>query len=137
MKLKKIISAITVLMLILCGCALQTPEVPASLSMPAEEDTPDVQKPLVLRVPYDYSEGASPYTAKSRSNRYVCRLVYSSMVNLLPNYSYELDLLSEIKTDDNITWYLYVAEGSAFPDGTEFTAYDLRYSLQQAMRDDS
>lgn len=124
-------------MLIFCGCGNESSAQPASSGFSYGEENPAITEELVLRIPYDYSEGSSPYTTKSKSNRYVCRLVYSSMTVLLPDYSYELDLLSDLQTEDNLVWYLYVAEGSVFPDGTEFTSYDLRYSFQQAMRDDS
>ena len=59
------------------------------------------------------------------------------MVSLNSDYSYELDLVSEIYTEDNINWYIYLSEGETFPDGTEFTAYDLRYSTNLAMEEGS
>lgn len=95
------------------------------------------EEPFTLRIPFDYAEGVSPYSASSKPNRYVCELIYRGMVNLSSDYRYELDLVSKIETDDNINWYIYVDEGLTFPNGTEFTAYDLRYSLQEAMEDGS
>lgn len=135
MKFIKLISAALAFLLIFGGCnKAQEDELP-----PGFDDTSDEEieiaalEPYTLRIPYDYEEGLSPYTTKSRTNRFICGLIYRSMVTLGSDYSYNLDLLSDISTEDNLTWYLYVDESLTFPNGTEFTAYDLRYSIQQAM----
>ena len=139
MKFFKAIAVLLVLLL-LCGCVSEGDESQSdTVFLPVTDGhNPNEQKgSFTLRIPYDYDEGASPYTAKSRANRYVCGLIYRSMVFFKSDYSYELDLLSEIYTEDNTVWYLYIEEGSTFPDGTEFTAYDLKYSLQRAMAEGS
>lgn len=135
MKFIKLISAALAFLLIFGGCnKAQEDELP-----PGFDDTSDEEieiaalEPYTLRIPYDYEEGLSPYTTKSRTSRFICGLIYRSMVTLGSDYSYNLDLLSDISTEDNLTWYLYVDESLTFPNGTEFTAYDLRYSIQQAM----
>lgn len=139
MKFIKLISAALALLLIFSGCnKAQEDELPPGFDSISNEeaDIPEPE-PYTLRIPYDYEEGLSPYTTKSRTNRLICGLIYRSMVTLNRDYSYTLDLLSDISTEDNLTWYLYVDESLAFPNGTEFTAYDLRYSIQQAMAADS
>ena len=127
--------------MIFCGCKAQTVTPPVTeVEIPSEPvSEPEIteETPFTLRIPFDYDEGVSPYTTRSKANRFVCELIYRSMVNLTYDYSYELDLASEIYTEDNITWYIYLNEGETFPDGTEFTAYDLRYSFQQAMAEGS
>ena len=141
MKIIKILFFFLAAIMIFCGCEAQTVTPPVTeVVIPTEPDEPVEivdEEPFTLRIPYDYDEGLSPYTARSKPNRFICELIYRSMVNLKSDYSYELDLLSEIYTEDNITWYFYLDEGLTFPDGTEFTAYDLRYSFQQAMDEDS
>lgn len=141
MRFIKIIFLFLAAMMLFCGCETQTVTPPVTeVEIPSEpEDTSDYveEEPFTLRIPFDYEEGVSPYTTLSKPNRYVCGLIYRAMVNLRSDYSYELDLVSEIYTEDNITWYIYLDEGMTFPDGTEFTAYDLRYSLQQAMEEGS
>lgn len=140
MKFIKILSALLALLLVFCGCEAKADEPPdREIILPVTDghDPNDQRGGFTLRIPYDYSEGASPYTAKSRANRYVCGLVYRSMVTLKSDYSYELDLLSDIYTEDNAVWYLYIDDGLSFPDGTQFTAYDLRYSIQRAMAEGS
>lgn len=141
MKLCKLISALLALLLVFCSCSAKPKEEQGGeVFLPITEGN-DPEAPgssgFALRIPYDYEEGVSPYTAKSRANRNICGLIYRSMVSLKADYSYELDLLSKIYTEDNLTWYLYVDEESAFPDGTEFTSYDLRYSIYEAMAEDS
>lgn len=127
--------------MIFCGCKAQTVTPPVTEveipSKPTFEPEIIEETPFTLRIPFDYDEGVSPYTTRSKANRFVCELIYRAMVNLKADYSYELDLASEIYTEDNITWYIYLNEGETFPDGTEFTAYDLRYSFQQAMAEGS
>ncbi len=139
MKLQKLISAALVFLLIFCGCnKAQEDELPEDFGdIPGGEVVLEEDSSSVLRIPYDYEEGLAPYTVKSKTNRFICGLLYRSMVNLRSDYSYELDLLSDITTEDNITWYLYVDGILTFPNGTEFTAYDIKYSIQQAMAQDS
>lgn len=141
MRFIKIISFFLAALMLLSGCETQTVTPPVTeVEIPSKPEEPTEiieEEPFTLRIPFDYEEGVSPYTTLSKPNRYVCELLYRSMVNLKSDYSYELDLVSEIYTEDNITWYIYLDEGMTFPDGTEFTAYDLRYSLQQAMNEGS
>ena len=139
MKFLKLISAALVFLIVFGGCnKAQEDELPPGFdNNSGKEDSAAEETPYILRIPYDYDEGLSPYAAKSRTNRFICGLIYRSMIKLNSDYSYELDLLSDIGTEDNITWYLYVDGSLSFPDGTEFTAYDLRYSIQQAMAEGS
>ncbi len=137
MRFIKIISLFLAALMLFCGCDTPTVTPPVTeVEIPSETEEPieiTEEEPFAIRIPFDYEEGVSPYTTLSKPNRYVCELIYRGMVNLKADYSYELDLVSEIYTEDNVTWYIYLDEGMTFPDGTEFTAYDLRYSLQQAM----
>ncbi len=141
MRFLKIIFVLIAAMLILSGCETQTVTPPVTdiplPSQPEEEIEIIDEEPFTLRIPFDYEEGVSPYTTLSKPNRYVCELIYRGMVNLTYDYRYELDLVSKIETEDNIVWDIYVDEGMTFPNGTEFTAYDLRYSIQEAMDEGS
>lgn len=139
MKFIKLISAALAFLIILGGCNNAPDDIFLSdySDLPGGEDDFYEEETFSLRIPYDYEEGLSPYTAKNSTNRFICGLIYRSMVTLNSNYSYSLDLLSDLTTEDNLVWYLYVDEELNFPNGTEFTAYDLKYSIQQAMADDS
>ncbi len=139
MKFTKIVSVFLALLFLFFGCENTADEPQDEQAfLPVTDSSESSSKDsFVLRIPYDYSEGVSPYTTKSRTNRYVCGLIYRSMVTLRSDYSYELDLISDIYTEDNTVWYLYLDDGAVFPDGTEFTAYDLRYSTQCAMDENS
>lgn len=141
MRFTKIISLFLAAIFIFCGCENNTEPVSApEAKVPVSEAEPveiTEEEPFTLRIPYDYEEGVSPYTTLSKPNRFVCELIYRSMVSLKYDYSYELDLVSEIYTEDNITWYIYLNGGETFPNGKEFTAYDLRYSFQLAMDEGS
>ena len=141
MRFIKLLSLFLALVMLFCGCETETVTPPVTdVTVPEENFEPDIpaeEEPFTLRIPYDYDEGVSPYTTLSKPNRFVCELIYRSMISLKSDYSYELDLLSEIYTEDNTVWYLYINEGLTFPNDTEFTAYDLRYSFQQAMKEGS
>lgn len=140
MKFLKIISFFLAAVFIFGGCEAQTVTPPVTeIPIPSESDIsePVEEQIFTFRIPFDYTEGISPYKALSKPNRFVCELIYRSMVSLKADYSYELDLVSKIYTEDNINWYIYLNEGETFPDGTEFTAYDLKYSTQLAMEDGS
>ena len=141
MRFLKILSFFLAAIMLFCGCEAQrvTPPV-TEVAVPTEENqqsAPVEEEPFTLSIPYDYKEGVSPYTTSSKPNRFVCELIYRSMVSLKDDYSSELDLVSEIYTEDNINWFIYLNEGETFPNGKEFTAYDLRYSLQLAMKEGS
>ena len=137
--MKKILSLLLAVVLLFSACVLSPePEIPEEPLLIADPSDPSAEKePFYLRVPYDFEEGVLPYTTSGRSNRFICGLIYRSMIKLTSSYRYETDLLSAIKTEDNLTWYLYLDEGTIFPDGTEFTAYDLKYSIQEAMKEGS
>ncbi len=126
-----------VLLFSACGVVPENPGDPENDPTVEEPGVPESEEPFSLRIPFDFEEGFAPYAAKSKQNRYVCGLLYRSMVRLTSSYRYEPDLLSSITTEDNVTWYLYLDDGLTFPDGTEFTAYDLKYSIQQAMDEGS
>lgn len=141
MRFFKIISFFLAAIFILSGCETQTVTPPVTeVPVPSENQIPEEifeEELFEFRIPFDYEEGISPYNTLSKPNRFVCELIYRAMVSLKADYSYELDLVSEIYTEDNITWYIYINEGETFPNGKEFTAYDLRYSTQLAMKEGS
>ena len=141
MRFIKILSFFLAAVFVFSGCKATTVTPPVTEVVvptePSEPEVPAEEEPFTLRIPFDFDEGVSPYKTLSKPNRFVCELIYRSMVSLKSDYSYELDLLSEIYTEDNTVWYLYLDESLTFPNGAEFTAYDLRYSLQQAMKEGS
>ena len=141
MRFLKIISLFLAAVFLFSGCEAPTVTPPVTeVEIPSVPEEPleiTEEEPFTLRIPFDYEEGAAPYKALSKPNRFVCELIYRSMVSLNSDYSYELDLVNEIYTEDNINWYIYLSEGETFPDGTEFTAYDLRYSTNLAMEEGS
>ena len=106
MRFLKIISLFIAIIFILCGCSDETANKPLQENNPAtavEENTETIEEePFTLRIPLDFDEGVSPYTTRSKPNRFVCELIYRSMVSLTSDYRYELDLVSEIYTEDNI-----------------------------------
>ena len=111
MKFLKIFSFFLAAILILSGCEAQTVTPPVTeVPVPSEpENTEDFSEEEIFtfRIPFYYKEGISPYTTRSKPNRFVCELIYRSMVSLNSDYSYELDLVSEIYTEDNINWYIF------------------------------
>lgn len=139
MDIKRIIAFVFALLILFSGCENKNQQTDTARLVPVTDGySPNEDKNFsVLKIPYDYEEGLSPYTTLSKPNRFICGLVYRSMVNLTSSYNFEYDLVSEISSQDNIEWYIYIEDGLSFPNGNEFTAYDLKYSVQQAMAENS
>ncbi len=139
MKIKRIIAFAFALLFLFSGCENKNQQTEVTRLVPVTDGySPNEDKNFsVLKIPYDYEEGLSPYSASSKPNRYICGLIYRSMVTLTSSYNYEYDLVSGISSPDNIEWYVHIEDGLSFPNGNEFTAYDLKYSVQQAMAENS
>ena len=84
MKFLKLISAALVFLIVFGGCnKAQEDELPPGFdNNSGKEDSAAEETPYILRIPYDYDEGLSPYAAKSRTNRFICGLIYRSMIKL-------------------------------------------------------
>ena len=77
MKFIKLISAALAFLLIFGGCnKAQEGELPPGFDDISDEKIEIAAlEPYTLRIPYDYEEGLSPYTTKSRTNRFCISLV--------------------------------------------------------------
>ncbi len=139
MDIKRIFAFVFALLILFSGCENKNQQSVKAQFVPVTDGySPDENKNFsALKIPYDYEEGLSPYSTTSKPNRYICGLIYRSMVTLTSSYSFEYDLVSKISSSDNIEWYIYLDDGLSFPNGKEFTAYDLKYSVQQAMAENS
>lgn len=143
--IKKILSAVLVLILLLSGCRTELSDLQgavqenvSSASSPEQEAASGFEPVTSVRVPYDEEDGLHPYTCKTVVNRYLCGLLYGSLVILNADYSATLSYAERIApSGGNTVWEITLRPGLLFPDGTECGADDLSYSILQAAAEGS
>lgn len=131
----------------LAGCgAASVEEAPVEIAgeqpdRQQEEET--AMEPEVLRVAYEAGETLNPYSTQSLQNYYVTQLLYDPLYRLDEDYRPEKCLIQSLSVEvDQVFEEDYVYETAVatirirpdikFWDGSELTAADVVYSLQQA-----
>ncbi len=139
MNFKKIICAVLALTLLLGGCRTELSDLQGSVqgglaaSSAPEEQEADFEPVTAIRIPYDEEDGLSPYACKTVANRYICGLIYGSLVALNPDFSPALSAAERVAPSaGNTVWEIALRQGLRFPDGSALTADDLLYSILQA-----
>ena len=144
--IKKITAAVLVLILLLSGCRTELSDLQEAVqegisfaaSSPEQEASADVESITSVRIPYDEEDGLHPYTCQTVVNRYICGLLYGSLVLLNTDFSTSLSYAEHIvPSEGNMVWEITVRSGLLFSDGTECGADDLRYSILQAAAEGS
>lgn len=82
----------------------------------------------------DAESGFNPYTTSSADNRLADQLVYENIFEVDDDYNLSSRIITKYETSDGLYWYFYVDTGIEMHDGTNLTAADVAYSLQQAAR---
>ncbi len=145
MNIKKILSAVLALILLLSGCRTELSDLQgamqesvSSASSQGQEASAGFEPVTSVRIPYDEEDGLHPYTCKTVVNRYLCGLLYGSLVILNADYSTSLSYAERITPSaGNTVWEIVLRPGLLFPDGTECGADDLSYSILQAAAEGS
>ena len=144
--IKKITAAVLVLILMLSGCRTELSDlqeavqegVTSASSSPEQEPSAGFEMVTSVRIPYDEEDGLHPYTCQTVVNRYICGLLYGSLVLLNTDFSTSLSYAERIvPLAGNTVWEITVRPGLLFPDGTECGTDDLRYSILQAAAEGS
>ena len=132
-----LLAAVSVLALAACG-----PEKVDQYSLVPESTAGKEVEPLpaadnVFSLNYDPRYSLNPLTATTHSNQLVCSLVYENMVELDNNFNVIPNIISEWScSEDGKIWTLTVAPGHFFHDGTEVTARDVDYTIQNTIFSD-
>lgn len=132
-------------MLLLSGCRTELSDLQGTVqegvanSSASEQEAESNFEPVTLiRIPYDEEDGLHPYTCKTVVNRYICGLIYGSLVTLNRDFSVSLSCAESITPSaGNTVWGITIPPGLFFSDGTECSADDLRYSILQAAAEGS
>lgn len=101
------------------------------------------KEPAVLRVAYEAAETLNPYSTQSLQNYYIAQLLYDPLYRVDEDYRTEKCLIQSLSmavdqvVEEDMVYETAVATirikpGVKFWDGTELTAADVVYSLQQA-----
>ena len=86
----------------------------------------------VFSLNYDSQSSFNPYTSESAKNLMITPLLYQFLYDVDENFAVTPGALDNAETEDYVTWTFHIAAGAAFSDGSEVTAQDAAYSLQQA-----
>lgn len=139
MNFKRIICAVLVLTLLLGGCRTELSDLQGSVqgglanSSAPEDQEADFEPVTSVRIPYDEEDGLHPYACKTVANRYICGLIYGSLVTLYPDFSSALSAAESVAPSaGNTVWEIALRRDLRFPDGSPLTADDLLYSILQA-----
>lgn len=74
----------------------------------------------------------NPLSSQEEDTYFISKLVFSSLFRLDQNLNIEKDLVSEYETDTvNGSVSIKLRQDAKFSDGTDLTAYDIRYTIDQ------
>lgn len=81
----------------------------------------------------DLDMSFNPFSTMSYNNRIVSQLVYQNIYEVDDNFNLSTSVVTDYETADGSYWYLYINTDIIMHDGSNLTAYDVAYSIQQAM----
>jgi len=142
---KRILPLLLSIIICLAGCRGDLSDITNSAAQqtinaaPSQSSSSDVSFDEIrsINIPYDPEDSLLPYTAATSVNRYVCGLIYDSLVRLRPDYSYEKVMAKQISSEDYTVWTITIPGNITFPDGDVYSADDVKYSLMRAMTEGS
>lgn len=80
----------------------------------------------------DKVKSLNPLSSQEEDTHYISKLVFSSLFRFDKNLSLENDLVKSYETDSqNGEVHIKLRSGIKFSDGTDLTAYDVRYTVDQ------
>jgi peptide/nickel transport system substrate-binding protein len=93
-----------------------------------QEETENVVKELRLAI--SGLDTINPIISANKHVQEISRIIFDSLVELDEHYAISGGLAEEIeKEEDNITYIIKLREGVKWSDGTDFTATDVKYTL--------
>ena len=138
-----LILALALIFAVFTGCAEQTGE-NAETEKTEEEHVEGESLGMDLPRAYaaddvfsldsDPDAGYNPIKTKSSKNLLFLPLVYDNVFELDENFNVSSRIVTEYNTDNGIWWTFDVDTSVRFHDGSTLTAYDVAYSIKQAMQ---
>ena len=74
-------------------------------------------------------DSLNPIVSNNKNVKEISRLIFDSLVSINSNYSLEYGLATEIAKQDNLTYIIKLRENVIWHDGTEFTAQDVKFTI--------
>ena len=88
-------------------------------------------------LPISLNDTLNPYTCITETNRIIMPLLYDGLFSLDESYNWEYMLCESFEANDSHTMFRFTLREAFFPDGSQLTAYDAAYSINQARNSDS
>ena len=139
---KKTLSVILALALLLTGCAgggtssgaAETPEPAYDQVIPGTEVKERIPADRLFSLNYDPNASMNPIRAESSANMQFWSLLYDSVFEVEPDWSFSSEVVTEWSSDDFIWWVFHIDTSICFSDGTNLSAEDIAYSIQRAQQ---
>ncbi len=74
-------------------------------------------------------DSLNPIVSNNKNIKEISRLIFDSLISINSNYSLEYGLATEIAKQDNLTYIIKLRENVTWHDGTEFTAQDVKFTI--------
>lgn len=138
--LKRIIALLLAMLMLLslaaCGGDEEETDDSAMTIDPNQSSVAVKAADTVFTLGYDADESLNPLRTSSQANYIVDCLVYEFAVDLDPDYNVVYNIITEADTEDGISWRLKIDSSVTFHDGSNVTAEDVAYSIEQARKSD-
>ena len=139
---KKALLFILALALLLTGCAgggtssgaAETPEPVYDQVIPGTEVKERIPADRLFSLNYDPNASMNPIRAESSANMQFWSLLYDSVFEVEPDWSFSSEVVTEWSSDDFIWWVFHIDTSICFSDGTNLSAEDIAYSIQRAQQ---
>lgn len=134
--------ALNLALLLLCaGCQVNTIDPPPAedqpvIDQPGPEQQPEPAVPrgqkTAVALAYNPADPLNPYQTTTEANYYLLPLIYEGLFQVDPSFELQLLLCESYAQQDPLQWTFELKQGVLFHDGTELTARDVEFSINQA-----
>ncbi len=83
-----------------------------------------------LRLAISQLDSINPIISHNKQVQQLSKVIFDSLVTLNENYTINYDLASEISKTDSLTYVVKLKDNAKWSDGTNVTAYDVRYTAE-------
>lgn len=117
------------------GCSVLQPSSKTSAHIsPTLSPSKQASSDGIFSINYSKQYGLNPLNGSNRVNQLASGLVYESLFTLDNNFNYYPVLCDSWTTVEGVSFKFVIKNGISFQDGSQLTAYDVAYSLNQAKK---